>query len=518
MRQRISSLRSLAQAFGLLSPKKRKRRQPRRAIVQSLERRELLAILGIESAQASESAAQIVFQVTADENPASDVSIAVLTSPGAANRSGETDYTPAVNFVTFQPAGPLTKSVTVTLANDTHIEANETFFIKLAAPSAGGSIDSAKAEAVGTIIDDDAIMVVGPDFNTGSNLENRKVEVWSPNGSAPLYDFFPYGASFGGGVRVAGGHINGDGVPDIITAAGTGGGPHVKVFDGATSSQDNPVEIRSFFAYDATWAGGVFVGAGDVNGDGQADIVTGAGPGGGPHVRVFDGRDLRVIYNFYAFDPSFAGGVRVALGDVNGDGSADIITGQGAGGTSQVRVFSGDNGQQLYSFTPFGTQSGVYVAAGDVDGDGNVDLIAGAGPGSTNVKVYKGQYLGQNPEQLLGDFSAYHASVTTGVRVGAGDINGDGAAEVITGAGPGGGPHVKAVTANGTTVKEFYYNGNASFTGGVSSMPKRRRMPAATSGSSTTATPASRRAAFSPAQMAAFGATSITHLPETEAR
>jgi YD repeat-containing protein len=442
----------------------------RRPRIEALERRELLAILGIESAQASESAAQIVFQVTADVNPASDVTVAVLTSPGTANRSGETDYTPAVNFVTFQPAGPLTKSVTVTLANDTHIEANETFFIKLAAPSAGWSIDSAKAEAVGTIIDDDAIMVVGPDFDNGSNLENRKVEVWSPNGSAPMYDFFPYGASFGGGVRVAGGHINGDGVPDIITAAGTGGGPHVKVFDGATSSQDNPVEIRSFFAYAATWSGGVFVATGDVNGDGQADIVTAAGPGGGPHVKVFDGHDLHLIREFYAFEQSYSGGVRVAVGDVNDDGSADIIAGEGVSATdSRLRVFSGTTNQQLHQITPYpGFNGGIYVAAGDVDGDGRVDVITGAGPGGTpHVKVYKGQDLDQTPEQLLGNFLAYAESVGTGVRVGAGDVNGNGAAEVITGTGPGGGPHVKAVTASGTKVKEFYYNGNGSFTGGV---------------------------------------------------
>ncbi len=60
--------------------------------------------------------------------------------------------------------------------------------------------------------------------------------------------------------------------------------------------------------------------AGDVNGDGRADIVTGAGPGGGPHVRVFSGVDLAVLASFFAYDPGFHGGVSVAAGDINGDG------------------------------------------------------------------------------------------------------------------------------------------------------------------------------------------------------
>ena len=47
--------------------------------------------------------------------------------------------------------------------------------------------------------------------------------------------------------------------------------------------------IRNFFAYDPSFLGGVFVGAGDYNQDGKADILTGAGAGGGPHVEVFSG-------------------------------------------------------------------------------------------------------------------------------------------------------------------------------------------------------------------------------------
>jgi hypothetical protein len=71
-------------------------------------------------------------------------------------------------------------------------------------------------------------------------------------------------------------------------------------------------ELASFYAYTTAHRGGVTVAAGDVNGDGRADIITGAGPGGSPHVRVFSGRDLSELASFYAYHPAFTGGVFVA--------------------------------------------------------------------------------------------------------------------------------------------------------------------------------------------------------------
>src|SRR5207244_1839112 len=109
--------------------------------------------------------------------------------------------------------------------------------------------------------------------------------VWLYNADGTLKrTFLAYDAGFQSGVHVATADVNGDGVLDVITGAGSGGGPHVKIFDGATGDV-----IASFFAYDPGFRGGVNVAAGDVNGDGKADIITGAGPGGGPHVKVFDG-------------------------------------------------------------------------------------------------------------------------------------------------------------------------------------------------------------------------------------
>ena len=120
------------------------------------------------------------------------------------------------------------------------------------------------------------------------------------------FDAFP---GFQGGARVAAGDVNGDGIDDIITAAGPGAAPHVKVFDGATGRL-----LLSFFAYAPGYRGGVNVAAGDLNRDGFADIITSAGPGVGPHVKAFDGRTGAEVASFLAFAPGYVGGVNVALG------------------------------------------------------------------------------------------------------------------------------------------------------------------------------------------------------------
>jgi DNA-binding beta-propeller fold protein YncE len=127
--------------------------------------------------------------------------------------------------------------------------------------------------------------------------------------------FFAYAPGFTGGVSVAMGDVNGDGIPDVITGAGPGGGSHVQVFDGAALLKGLVVPLFSFFAYDPGFTGGVFVAAADLNGDGRADIITSAGPGGGPHVRVFDGATggqlALPVGSFFAYDPAFTGGVFV---------------------------------------------------------------------------------------------------------------------------------------------------------------------------------------------------------------
>jgi hypothetical protein len=106
------------------------------------------------------------------------------------------------------------------------------------------------------------------------------VRILDATTGAEIMSFFAYDPSFTGGVRVATADVNGDGVPDVITSAGQGGGPHVKVFDGAALLAGEVVELQSFFAYDPTFAGGVYVAAADSAQSGPPGPPGPAGPQG----------------------------------------------------------------------------------------------------------------------------------------------------------------------------------------------------------------------------------------------
>ncbi|MEQ9407061.1 MAG: Ig-like domain-containing protein [Fuerstiella sp.] len=309
-------------------------------------------------------------------------------------------------------------------------------------------------------------IVLGP---TDSNVP--PVRLFEPTGTE-TFRFLPYD-SFLGGVRVAVGDISGDGTPDIITGAGPGGRPVVKVFDGNTGAQ-----LRSFFAFDPSFRGGIFVGAGDLNGDSFSDIIVGADAGGGPRVRVFSGADHSELFNFFAYDTSFTGGVRVAAGDVTGDGIPDIITGAGPGGGPHVRVFDGSTPQpgggagidiggqsgNFFAYDP-GFTGGVFVGAADVNRDGFDDVVTGPGVGHAPVvKLFNGQ-----SGTLMQGFHAFDPGFTGGVTVAGGDVNSDGRDDIVTGAAIVAEPPVRLFDVPGNDdppqlLEEFQPVG---FTGGV---------------------------------------------------
>ena len=81
-----------------------------------------------------------------------------------------------------------------------------------------------------------------------------------------ILEFFAFDAAFTGGVRVATADVNNDGTPDVIVAAGEGGGPHVRVFDGAELALGNIVDLQNFMAYDPAFTGGVYVAANNAAG------------------------------------------------------------------------------------------------------------------------------------------------------------------------------------------------------------------------------------------------------------
>ncbi len=287
---------------------------------------------------------------------------------------------------------------------------------------------------------------------------------------AVKFSFLAYDAGFTGGVRVAAGDVNGDGFTDMITGTGPGSAPLIRVFDGQSG-----VLLRSFganFLFDPKFSGGVFVAAGDTNGDGVADIVVSAGPGGLPEVKVFSGRDYglpdnNTLMDFDAYAPTFQGGVTVAAGDTNGDGFADLITGT-AVGAPHVQVFSGAGGAVLQSYFAYDPRftGGVYVAADDVNGDGHADILTGAGVVERNRSAQIQVFDGRDGAVLRTYFS-YDPLLLGGARVGSVDRNGDGRDDLVFGSGPTGGSEVRVLDAVTLASLDDFFASDVGFAGGV---------------------------------------------------
>jgi len=256
--------------------------------------------------------------------------------------------------------------------------------------------------AKSSLIEKTAKLVIAPGEGKAS-----QIKITDKNGNLNK-EFLAYGENFRGGVNVAAGDVDGDGIEEIITGAGFSGGPHVRIFN----TQGDL--ISQFFAYDEKFRGGVNVAAGDVDGDGIEEIITGAGFSGGPQVRIFR-LNGKVMSQFFAYDEKFRGGVRVVTADIDRGArghQAKIITAPGRGGGPHIRIFN-------------------------------------------------------NHAQVLGQFFAYHDKFRGGVNISSGDVDSDGIDEIITGAGPGGAPHVRVFKKDGTVIGSFYAFPE-SFSGGVS--------------------------------------------------
>lgn len=270
--------------------------------------------------------------------------------------------------------------------------------------------------------------------------------------------FQAYEDYFLGGSNLSNGDINGDGKEEIITGAGFGGGPHVRIFD------MNGIVLGQFFAYDKDFQGGVNVAVGDVNGDGINEIITTSGNGNTPEIRIFDSKG-NIKNKFFAYHPNFTKGVYVASGDVNGDNVDEIIVGAGNGGGPHVRIFD-MNGIVLGQFFAYDKdfRGGVKVAVANIDGGvgkKKSEIITAAGKGGgPHIKIFDDHAI------LKNQFFAYDKSFKGGVSIATGDIDGDGLLEIITGAGPGGTPHVRVFEINGKLISSYFAYDNA-FSGGV---------------------------------------------------
>ncbi len=289
--------------------------------------------------------------------------------------------------------------------------------------------------------------------------DSSSITLFDPSTGLPIGVVVPF-PGYIGEIRITSGDIDGDSVIDLVAGAGPGGGPAVVVINSVTG-----VVSQSFFAFDPNFRGGVFVAVRDINGDNILDIIVGAGAGGGPEVRIFDGRTNSILKSFFAYDVGFRGGVSLTTIDFNHDGILDLVTGAGAGGAPHVKVFDGATGDIISQWYAYALDflGGVYVAAGDIGNDGRIEVVTGPGSGSPPlVRVWD-----PLTATMLAQFYAYAEEFDGGVRVGVSDGNFDGILDLITGAGEGGGPEVKGFSFPELDLLFSFFSGEETNTTGV---------------------------------------------------
>jgi len=331
-------------------------------------------------------------------------------------------------------------------------------------PAYAGKLGSGRINALKAVQGSSALISAnGTKIVVGAGAgDSTQVRGYTPKGSPTSTSFAAFGTGgFHGGVHVALGDIDGDDEDEIIVGAGAGGGPQIRVFE-----KDGTLRGIQFFAFDTRFRGGVNVATGDVDGDGKDEITACQASLGQAWCKIYHYNNKKTViaeWNAFGADEY---GASVAMGDMNKDGLADVIVGQGPGGKALIRVFDGAGKKrpiEIIAFDP-SARSGVAVAAGDTDGDGRAEIGACLGAGQEAwCKLY--QY--NSAQKVLANFRAFPAGFTGGATIAIGDIDNNGITELIVGAGPGGGPQVRVFSATGKASASNFMSLDGKFRGGI---------------------------------------------------
>jgi RHS repeat-associated protein len=354
-------------------------------------------------------------------------------------------------------------------------------FLAGIAPAAAQVAGQAVPPAAGSSVPGNVSPAVGPSslVASGSHAAVGSGEVFA----TPLPVSSPNASPAAGGTTGAGGQPVGFDAPQgpssppprvypspiIATGTDVGAQPLVRVWDALTGTLK-----YQFMAYDPSFRGGVRVAMADLTGDGMPEIITAPGPGGSGQVRVFDGRDGTPLPGplggfSAAYDPSYHGGLYVAAGIVTADGNESIIVGPDVGGGSQVKVFSGKDASLVTSFNAYGPgfQSGVRVAVGAFTGAVPEQVVVAPGPGSAPVVHVIDVGTGQPVAGPMGSVMAYEPSFRGGVYAAAGDVENKGRFDLILGPGAGHSPEVKVISSSSGAVVQDYQAYDSSTRYGV---------------------------------------------------
>lgn len=264
--------------------------------------------------------------------------------------------------------------------------------------------------------------------------------------------------NFQGFSEIKAGDLNNDGNIELVLGAAIGQEPRIKIMN------INGSVKKEFLAYDPSFLGGLSIALGDLDGDGKLEIIVAPKTNGLGKIKVFD-LNGNFKKEMAAYSRDFKGEVVLAAGNVNGEGFDEIVIAFGAGAKSDIRILNAE-GKLIGAFFAFSRDylGGLELAVANLNGfknGGKSEIIVMPRVGKeTEIKIF------DNHGKVLKSFFAFSRSYKGGASLSVGDLNNDGILEIVVGAQAGAAPHVRVFNINGI-IMESFYAWEESFSGGV---------------------------------------------------
>jgi hypothetical protein len=269
-------------------------------------------------------------------------------------------------------------------------------------------------------------IVTSPKSGGASNIR-----IFDKDGKSLGFSFYAYPKGDNHGTNITLGDVDGDGKDEIMTSSEEG--PLIKIFKGQKL-------ISKFEAWKNIKIG-TSIASGDIDSDGKEEIIVGGGSRGGPQIKIFNlkGKEL---FSFFVFHPLSRHGIDVAAFDVNRDNKSEVIASQKSGEPAMVKIYKLDEAKSIFSTFyayPKNFKIGANIAVGDLSGDGEAEIIAAQDFGEeSKIKGFKPDGIA-----LPLNLSAFDSDFRGGADVAICNLDGVDKKEIVVGMGAGGEPRVR---------------------------------------------------------------------------